>query len=156
METDMPAYEAHQGNYTLSTDKARLDLEAIYLFLNQTAYWAKGRSLEMVKKSIENSLCFGIYDVDGHQVGFARVVTDFAAFAWVCDVFILEEYRGKGLGKWLVQSLVEHPELKSLKRILLVTTDAHELYRQYGGFKPLAEPVKWMELVRIPAVKRQE
>lgn len=136
--------EQRRGEYTLSTDKSRLELARLHDTLSNTAYWAQGRSLETVVKSIEHSLCFGIYAQDGQQVGFARVVTDYATFAWLCDVFVLEAHRGKGLGKWLVEAVVSHPELQGIKRTLLATRDAHELYRRYGGFEELPAPERWM------------
>jgi len=141
----MREIEQRRGEYTLSTDKSRLDVTSIHAFLSKKAYWALGRSYETVVKSIEHSLCFGIYTSDGRQVAFARVVTDYATFGWLCDVFVLEEQRGVGLGKWLVQAVVSHPELENLKRILLATGDAHELYQRYGSFTALKSPERWME-----------
>lgn len=140
--------EQRRGEYTLSTDKSRLELARLHDYLSNTAYWAQGRSLETVLKSIEHSLCFGIYAEGGRQVGFARVVTDYATFAWLCDVFVLEAHRGKGLGKWLVEAVVSHPELQGIKRTLLATRDAHELYRRYGSFEGLPAPERWMVRVR--------
>ncbi len=140
----MPPYELHRDRYTISTDPARLNVPLICEFLTQHTYWARNRSPEVVQRSIENSLNFGLY-FDSEQVGFARVVTDYATFAWVCDVFVLPEHRKNGLGKWLVQSFVNHPDLKPLRRLLLATRDAHELYRKYGGFAPLGNPERWME-----------
>ena len=144
----MGEIEQRRGGYTLSTDKTRLDVVSIHEFLSKTAYWSLGRSYETVVKSIEHSLCFGIYTRDGHQVAFARVVTDYATFAWLCDVFVLEGQRGAGLGKWLVDAVVSHPALKDLKRILLATGDAHDLYQRYGGFTRLKSPERWMERSR--------
>jgi GNAT superfamily N-acetyltransferase len=139
--------EYHRDNFTISTDPARLDITVIHGFLSTGSYWAQTRPLEVVQRSIENSLNFGVYDGD-RQVGFARVVTDYATFAWVCDVFILPEQRQCGLGKWLVECVVNHPDLKPLRRLLLATRDAHELYRKYGGFTPLVNPDRWMEKVQ--------
>ena len=136
--------EQQRNGFTISTDKMKLDLERTHEFLAYSAYWAKGRSLDAVRKSVTHSLCFGIYK-GTHQAGFARVVTDYVTFAWICDVFILEEYRGQGLGKWLIETIVAYPELKGLKNILLVTQDAHEMYRKYGGFEVLSVPKKWMQ-----------
>ena len=99
--------------------------------------------MAVVQKSIEHSLCFGVYD-HASQIGFARVVTDFATFAWLCDVFVIQGYQGRGLGKWLIQCIVAFPELQNLKRFILATGDAHELYRQYGGFDALQSPERWM------------
>ncbi|MEW5870837.1 MAG: GNAT family N-acetyltransferase [Chloroflexota bacterium] len=128
--------------FNLSTDPARLDIEAICAFL-QRAYWAQGRRRETVERSLQHSLCFGVYDRQV-QIGLARLVTDFATFAWLCDVFIDEAYRGHGLGKWLVKATLSHPELQSLRRWMLATRDAHGLYRQFG-YQPLSAPERWME-----------
>ncbi len=129
--------------------RARLDIELIHAYLSQRAYWALGRPCEVVQRSIENSLCFGVY-VQDQQVGFARVVTDYATFARLCDVFILEAHRGRGLGKRLVEAVVAHPALRGLGRLLLATRDAHALYRRHGGFEALQAPERWMER-RAPA-----
>ena len=134
----------HQGDYLISTDPTKLDIHRIHKFLSEESYWAVGRSLEIVQLSIRNSLCFGVYH-QNHLVGFARVVTDYSTFAWLCDVFILPEYRGLGLGKWLVQTIVDFPELRCLRRFLLATKDACSLYHDYGGFVPLKNPERWME-----------
>ncbi len=142
----MVQYE--KGNFVINTDKSRLDVAAIHHFLSTQAYWALNRPIEMVKKTVENSICFGVYDGD-KQIGFARVVTDYATFAWLCDVFIIPEYRGLGLGKWLVESVVAYPELASLRRIVLATRDAHELYRKYGNFTSLRTPERWMEKLTL-------
>jgi len=139
----MNVVEHTRGAYTISTDKARLDLDLVHRFLSETAYWALGRSRQVVETSIEHSICFGVYEGD-RQVGFARAVTDHATFAWLCDVFILESHRGRGLGKWLIECVAGHPVLKDLKLFLLATRDAHELYRRYGGFQELPAPQKWM------------
>ena len=134
----------HQrGSYVISTDPERLDLDVIHHFLSEVSYWAAGRPRTTMETAIKNSLCFGVYDGE-KQVGFARVVTDGATFAWLCDLFILHDYRGCGLGKWLVECIVAHPDLRNLKLFLLATADAHELYRQYGDFLPLQETQKWM------------
>lgn len=138
------AVERRVGEYRISSDKSLLDLPSIHAFLSKSAYWAQGRSLDTVRRSVEHSLCFGLYGPDGRQVGFARVVSDFATFAWVCDVYVLEEHRGRGLAKALVETIVGHPDLQGLKRLLLATRDAHELYRRHGGFRPLEAPEMWM------------
>jgi GNAT superfamily N-acetyltransferase len=123
----MPALD-----YEISTDKTRLDLARIHRFLSTEAYWSPGVPREVVGRSIENSICFGVYSADGEQVGFARVVTDRATFAWLADVYIESEHRGDGLGKRLVATVLEHPELQGLRRWMLGTADAHELYRRFG------------------------
>ena len=134
-----------EDNYSISTDKDRLDRPLIHRYLSSSSYWAIGRPYATVVRSIENSLCFGVYAAPGRQVGFARVVTDHCTIAWLCDVFILEPHRGKNLGKRLVQEVVSHPELAGIRRILLATDDAHELYSRYGQFQALHAPEKWME-----------
>jgi GNAT superfamily N-acetyltransferase len=146
----MEIYESRRGNFLISTDPSMLQINVIHHFLSVDSYWAQGRSIETVAASIQHSLCFGVYAAD-QQVGFARVVTDYTTFAWLCDVFIQEDQRGQGLGKWLIQTLVAHPDLISIKRILLATRDAHELYRRYGDFKPLPEPERWMTRMNLMA-----
>lgn len=136
------AHEWRQGDYLISTDRTRLDLAVIHNFLS-TAYWAKGRSLETILRSIEHSLPFGIYRGKA-QIGFARVITDYATFAWLADVFVLEPERGQGLGKWLIEVIISHPDLQGFRRWLLATKDAHELYRRVG-FAPLRSPERFME-----------
>lgn len=135
------------NNLEISTDKNRLDVAMIHAFLSERSYWAKGRSLEAVKLTIANSLCFGIYNQESKQLGFARVATDYAIFGWLMDVFILEEYRGQGLGKQLIEHVTSHPVINNLRRIGLATSDAHDLYRQFG-FLPVSAPEKMMELLR--------
>jgi GNAT superfamily N-acetyltransferase len=136
------SHECRKGQYLVSTDRARLDVDAIHAFLT-TCYWAKGIPKETVTRSIENSLCFGVY-CGGEQVGFARVVSDYATYAYIGDVFVLEAYRGRGLGKLLMECIVSHPALQGLRRWTLATRDAHGLYAQYG-FTPLRKPGRWME-----------
>jgi GNAT superfamily N-acetyltransferase len=138
------AQEWRQGEYLISTDRRRLDLAVIHGFLT-TSYWAAGIPLEIVERSIEQSLSFGVYKVD-NQVGFARVITDYATFAYIGDVFILEEYRGQGLSKWLMQVIADHPELQGLRRWILITRDAHGLYRKTGFGEP-KDPERYMEKV---------
>jgi len=147
MEEHTTAAHTYAG-YRISTDKALLDVEMIHGYLSGESYWAGGRSMETIRRSIENSVCFGVYDAAGRQAGFARVITDFATFGWLCDVFVLDPHRGKDLGKWLVQTIVSTAHLQGLPRIMLGTRDAHELYTRYGGFAPLADPGKWMERVQ--------
>lgn len=145
----MIQFELHHGIFTISTDKTRLDIALIHHWLSNESYWAAGRSLETVERSIEHSLCCGVY-ADQRQVGFARVVTDYATFAWLCDVFILAEYQGQGLSKLLVETITNQPPLDRLRLFLLATRDAHELYRRYGDFQPLQSAERWM-LRRPPA-----
>jgi GNAT superfamily N-acetyltransferase len=135
--------EWQRGEYAISTDPARLDIEAVHAYLNGESYWAASRSLETVRRSMENSLCFGLYKGPS-QAGFARAVTDYATFAWIADVFVLPEHRGQGLAKWLMSTIVAHPKLQGLRRMVLATRDAHSLYAQ-SGFGPLSEPERWME-----------
>lgn len=136
-------HEWQRGEYEISDDRARLDIEVIHKFLSTESYWAVGRDVSTVQRSIDNSLPFGIYK-DKALIGFARVVTDHATFAWLADVFILNEYRGQGLSKWLVEVILAHPELQGFRRWVLATKDAHELYRKYG-FQDLKRPERWME-----------
>ena len=128
--------------FKISTDNNLLDIDVIYKYLDQESYWSQGIPLEKLKKAIENSLCFGIYK-DGKQAGFARVITDKATFAYICDVFVLPEYRNLGLSKWLVQTIKSHPELQGLRRWSLATVDAHGLYSQFG-FTPVGNAERWM------------
>ena len=166
----------HRGEFTISTDPARLDLDLIHGFLTN-CYWAKGIPREVVVRSIEHSLCFGVYDVSGQnnprslkggetlrraqgrlwgtptrsgalqspQVGFARVISDFATVAYLGDVFVLESHRGRGLSKWMMECIMQHPALQGLRRWILLTRDAHGLYAQ-SGFTPLKSPERYMEL----------
>jgi len=138
--------EWQSGEYSISTDVARLDIPLIHDYLSSRSYWAQGRSLEVVRRAIENSLNFGVFR-QSQQIGFARVVTDYATFAWLADVFVLEEYRGHGLSKWLMEIIMSHPQLQGFRRWVLATRDAHELYRRYG-FTDLQDPSRWMEKFR--------
>lgn len=140
----MEIFEITNDSYLISTDKEILDIELIHAYLSNESYWAEGRSLQSVQISIHNSICFGVYEENGQQVGLARIVTDFATIVWICDLFIIEGHRRKGLGKWLVKTIINHPDLKNVRRFLLATRDAHELYREYGGFEPLSNPEYWM------------
>jgi GNAT superfamily N-acetyltransferase len=133
--------KTHRDNFTISTDPARLDVDAITDMLSR-AYWAQGRTREMITRYLEHSLTFGLYD-GSRQIGLARVVSDYTTFAWLCDVFIHEDYRGHGLGKWLIETVHNHPDLQGLRRWLLATKDAHGLYSQFG-WVPLAPPERWM------------
>jgi GNAT superfamily N-acetyltransferase len=144
---------ARSGDFLISTDPALLDVPVIYEFLSARSYWAAGRPLDVVRRSLGNSLCFGLYDRQ-RQVGLARVVTDRATFAWLCDVFVLGEYRGRGLAKWLIGCVMAYPALQGLRRFLLGTRDAHGLYERYG-FTSLADPTRFMEMFR-PGVCQTE
>jgi GNAT superfamily N-acetyltransferase len=151
--------EWRRGGFAISTDKSRLQLDVVHAYLARS-YWAERIPREVVERSIAGSLCFGLYAIDGgsppsseHQVGFARLVTDGATFAWVSDVFVLEEWRGRGLAKWLMQTMGAMPELAGLRRWILATRDAHELYRQVG-FTPLAEAARYMERLDRDVYKR--
>lgn len=124
-------------------DISKLDIDLIHRFLVEESYWARERTLEQTKTAIENSICFGVYDGE-RQVAFARVVSDKATFAYIGDVFVVEEYRGRGISKMLMQYIVEHPELQGLRRWVLATRDAHGLYEQFE-FAPLRHPERWME-----------
>jgi GNAT superfamily N-acetyltransferase len=135
--------EYRRGEFVVTTDRERLDLDTIHSFLTD-CYWARGIPREIVARSIENSLCFGVYDRK-KQVGFARVITDYATYAYIGDVFVLDSYRGRGLGKWLMECVMRNPQLQGLRRWSLVTGDAHGLYAQYG-FTPLAAAERHMEL----------
>lgn len=137
--------DIHKEEFTISTDKQRLDLAIIHKFLAEESYWANDRSIEQTKTAIENSICFGLYH-DDRQIGFARVVSDKATFAYVGDVFVLSEFRGQGLSKWLMQVIVDHPELQGLRRWVLATKDAHGLYAQFE-FAELRHPDRWMEKI---------
>lgn len=138
--------EHRRGDYCISSDRARLDLEMLYGFLTN-CYWAKGIPKDVVARSIEHSLCFGIYDGTGMQVGFARVVSDFSTVAYLGDVFVLESHRGRGLSKWMMECIMQHPALQGLRRWILLTRDAHGLYSQFG-FTPVRSPERYMELHR--------
>lgn len=130
--------------YTISTEHADLDFKVIYPFISNS-YWAKGISRTELYKAIVNSFCFGVYTKSGEQVGFARVITDKATFAYLADVFIVEAHRGKGLSRLLIESIVSHPDLQGLRRMMLTTNDAHSLYAQYG-FIAIEEPEKMMQI----------
>jgi GNAT superfamily N-acetyltransferase len=135
-----------RGEYTLSADPARVDAAAVHAYLTRS-YWAEGISLELVKRCIAGSMCVGVYHETAGQVGFARVITDRASFAYLCDVFVLEAHRGRGLGKWMMEAVMAHPDLQRLRRFVLVTKDAHELYRPFG-FTASAQPDRYMEIAR--------
>ncbi|MGM9985772.1 MAG: GNAT family N-acetyltransferase [Bacillaceae bacterium] len=148
-----------QDGFLISTNKAHLDIDVVHAFLNQQAYWSRGIPKEIVIKSIEHTtLCFGVFKKDvnkevGEQVGFARVISDLATFAYLADVFILPNYRNLGLSKWLMETIVNHNELQSLRRFMLATRDAHTLYNQYG-FEQVDNPEPFMQKVHINPYQR--
>lgn len=134
----------YREEFCISTERARLDVDAIHSFLSTKAYWCLNIPRERVEKSIEHSLCFGVYHGD-RQIGLARIISDFSTIAYLGDVYILEEYRGRGLSKWLMETVMSYPDLQGLRRWILLTGDAHGLYRQFG-WTDIAAPAKWMEL----------
>ncbi|HYF84310.1 MAG TPA: GNAT family N-acetyltransferase [Clostridia bacterium] len=140
--------EQTYGKYLISTEKSLLSVDTVYDFLVNKAYWAKYRTKEQIEKSIKNSLCFGVYDA-GRQVGFARAVTDYSVMYWLCDVFVDEEYRGQGIGKFLVEFIVNHPDLMHLNGTLC-TKDAQGLYQRYGFVVPSPETNTYMAKRRVP------
>lgn len=140
---NLQRYESSRGNYSIDSDPQRFNLAWVHNYLANDAYWAKGIPYPVFLKSIENSLCFGVYH-NSMQVGFGRVITDFATFAYLADVFIAENQRGKGLGKWLVEHILGHPDLQGLRRWMLLTSDAHGLYEHYG-FRLVKHPERVME-----------
>ncbi|MCB2376301.1 GNAT family N-acetyltransferase [Hymenobacter sp. BT635] len=135
----------HPQHFRISTDPARLDVAAIHRYLAEDSYWARNIPRATVERAIEHSLNFGLYAPDGRLAGFARIVTDYATFAWLCDVFVLPEFRGRGLSKWLMECVWAHPELQNLRRKMLATLDAHGLYTQFG-FVPLPTPERFLEI----------
>lgn len=137
-------YEEKRDAFVITTDPTRLDVDAIYAYLSRV-YWANTRSRGAVERSLKNSLCFGLYE-GARQIGLARVISDYATFAYVCDVYVLGAYQGKGLGTWLMKVVMAHPDLQGLRRWLLATRDAHGLYRK-SGFKELESPERWMEIL---------
>ena len=130
-------------DFVITTDKTKLDIDVIYDFLTNQSFWARNITFEKVKTSIENSLNFGLFFHD-KQIGYARVISDFSTIAYLGDVFIIEEYRGRGLSKWLLEKVMNHPNLQGLRRWILLTADAHELYKKYG-WTAITSPDKWME-----------
>ncbi len=138
-------FETQRDPFIISTDPAHLNVETIHGFLTR-AYWAKGRPREITERAFANSIVFGVYEGE-RQIGMARVISDCAIFAYLLDVFIDEKYRGRGLGQWLIETILAHPELKNVRRWMLATQDAHELYARYG-FKSPTEPEFWMERLR--------
>jgi len=145
--------EWRKGDFVISTEKERFDRPLIQRFLSGS-YWAKGIPLDVVEKSIENALCFGVYR-GKEQVGFARVITDYATFAYLADVFVLEGNRGEGLGVWLMEVVMAHPDLRGLRRWMLVTRDAHRLYEK-TGWRTVASPERFMEIVNPDIYVRKQ
>jgi GNAT superfamily N-acetyltransferase len=138
-------FEVQRERFTISTDPARLDIDAVCDFLTR-AYWANTRPRDRTERAIQNSLVFGVYEGE-RQIGLARVVTDYSIFAYLCDVFIHEDYRAYGLGKWLIQTILDHPDLRDMRRWVLVTNDAHGLYKQFG-FTSIDDPEHWMQMLK--------
>ena len=132
-----------KDGFYISTKNEKMDIELIHSFLNRS-YWAEGISKEIIRRSVEGALCFGVFE-NARQVGFARMITDRATFAYLADVFIIEEYRGLGLSKWLMEFILAHPDLQGLRRMMLATRDAHELYKRFG-FTPLNNVDRWMHI----------
>ena len=145
-------YEVRRGDYLVSDDRNILDIDAIHAFLSQQSYWANGISRERLETAVENSIPLGLFDGE-KQIGFARAITDRATFAYLADVYVDEAYRGRGLSKLLIDAVLGHPEVQHLRRWMLGTRDAHDLYRQFG-FIPLEEPRRWMELADQEAYTR--
>jgi GNAT superfamily N-acetyltransferase len=141
--TDLTVYK---NDFCISTEKKKLDLKAVHLFLSTQAYWALNISFEKVEKAAAHSLTFGVYQGD-EQIGYARVISDYTNIAYLGDVYILPAFRGQGLSKWLMQTITSHPELQGLRRWILLTSDAHGLYKQFG-WTEIADPERWME--RLP------
>jgi GNAT superfamily N-acetyltransferase len=142
-------FEVRRDGYEISTDPARLDLDRIEALI-RTSYWAAERARASMELSLHNSRCFGLYDAsDGRQIGLTRVVTDYATFAWVCDVIVDEGYRGNGLGTWMLETVLADPHLRGVRRWTLATRNAHRLYARFG-FIPLAKPGNWMEIRPSP------
>ena len=141
--TEVREREWQRGEYTISTENKRLDIQRIHDFVSNQSYWAQGRPIETVQRALDNSLNFGLYK-NNQLIGFARVVTDYATFAWIADVFVLSEHRGQGLSKWIMEVILSHPELQGFRRWVLATKDAYGLYARFG-FIPLHRPERWME-----------
>jgi GNAT superfamily N-acetyltransferase len=140
----MTALTIYKHEFCISTDKTKLNLDSIHEFLSTKAYWCLNIPKDKVQTAIQNSLCFGVYQGE-KQIGFARIISDFSTIAYLGDVYILEEYRGNALSKWLMETIMSYPDLQGLRRWILLTGDAHGLYRQFG-WTDLADPSAWMEL----------
>ena len=142
------------SEYIISTDRRKLDLVMIHHYLSTESYWSPGIPFETVKRASEHSLCFGVYHGD-QQIGYARIISDYAIIAYLADVFILTEHRGNGLSKWLMQTIQSHPDLQGLRRWILLTKDAHGLYKQ-SGWNEIAQPELWMEIHQKDVYSRKE
>ena len=151
---DSEFFEEKKDGFIISTDKSRLDMNVIFDYLSNRSYWAKGIRMDMVKRAAENSICFGVYEND-KQIGYARVVTDKATIGYIGDVFILKTHRGRGLSKWLMECILKHPELQGFRRWILLTKDAHGLYKQFGFNEP-EEPATYMELRKKDVYKKDK
>ena len=134
-----------QSSFHVSTDKNKLNIDLIFNFLNKEAYWTKNRSRNTIEKSIENSLCFGVYDNENNQVGFARIITDYAVYAYILDLFMVSSHRKQGLGKLLISQMLSNPDLIMVKKWALATRDAHDLYRKFG-FSNVTNPERLMSM----------
>jgi GNAT superfamily N-acetyltransferase len=154
MDSRLRPFEWTRGNFVISTDKARVDVDVVHRFLAD-AYWCRGIPREVVAKSIDHSLVFGLYQLEpAQQIGFARVITDYATFAYLSDVFVLEPFRGQGLARWMMEVIVAHPDLQRLRRWLLATRDAHDVYR-HAGFRALTHPERFMEILVLDIYTRR-
>ena len=140
--------------FSISSDNNQLDLDFVFRFLTDEAYWAKGITREIFNKSVENSFCFGVY-LENKQIGFTRVITDYATFAYLADIFIDKIYRKQGLSKWLIQTILNHPELQNLRRWMLATADAQHLYQQFG-FANLSNPQRFMQIFNPYPIQQQD
>lgn len=146
------AWEAHRGEYTVTTDRERLDMDGVYAYLSRV-YWSEGIPRELVERAVRNSLCFSLFERD-RQIGFARVVSDYATFAYLCDVYVLDSHQRRGLGTWMMECVMRHPDLQGLRRWHLTTRDAHALYRKFG-FVPLSKPERHMEVFTYDMYKQR-
>lgn len=149
----MKFFECRRGEFLVSTDRTLIDVDLVHDFLTNS-YWANGIPREVFVRSIENALCFGMYE-DRQQIGFARVISDFATYAYIGDVFVVESHRGRELGTFLMECIMKHPELQGLRRWSLVTRDAHGLYKKFG-FEALKKPQNYMEIVDARVYKQKE
>jgi len=150
----MSGGNGRSGSVTVTTDVSRFELDRIYGFLSREAYWCKGLPRQVFDRSVAHSLCFGAFTEEGRQAGFARIIGDEATFAYLCDVFVYPEFRGRGISKAMMEAIVAHPALQGLRRLMLATADASELYARYG-FRPLARPERMMEIADPQVYQRQ-